>query len=102
MEKSSRIEAYSLLKKMIFSKNLTAGVKRAIRVRLEALLENEIAEYQRWQEVIKPKLNYTRQRQIEREFKKRIQAAKIVVHWLTPFWERTEDVPTFVVRKDKK
>lgn len=102
MEKPIRIEAYSLLKKMIFSKNLTAGVKRAIRVRLEVILENEVQEYDRWKVVIRHQLNSTRQKQIEREFKKRIQAMKIVVHMLTPFWERTSDTPMFVVRKEKK
>jgi hypothetical protein len=50
---------------------------------------------------IKHRLNITRQKQLEREFKKRIQAFKITIHYLTPFDQRLNDVPTFVVRKKK-
>lgn len=96
------MDAFKILQKMALSKTMTETVRRAIRVRLIAILDNEDAVYKRWKEIVKPKLNSTRQKQIDREFKKRIQAAKIVIHWLTPFWERTEDVPTFVVRKDQK
>lgn len=96
------MNAYQLLKKMHFSKILTQTVRRAIRVRLEAILEEEEKTYQYWETTVMHKLNTTRQKQVAREFKKRIQAMKIVVHALTPFWERTTDVPTFVVRKQKK
>lgn len=96
------MDAFKILQKMTLSKSMTETVQRAIRVRLIAILDNELKCYNHWKENIKEKLNRTRQKQIEREYKKRIQAAKIVIHWLTPFWERTEDVPTFVVRKDKK
>ena len=96
------MNAFQVLQKMHFSKAMTETVRRAIRVRLVAILDNEEAVYKRWMEIVKPNLNSTRQKQIDREFKKRLQAAKIVIHWLTPFWERTEDVPTFVVRKEKK
>lgn len=81
---------------------MNEGVKRAIRVRLQVILDHEIKSFDHWIEVIKPKLNRTRQKQIDREHKKRIQAMRIVIHMLTPYLERTEDVPTFVVRKDKK
>ena len=96
------MDAFRILQKMALSKTMTETVRRAIRVRLIAILDNEEAVYKRWEEMVKPKLNTPRQKQIEREFKKRLQAAKIVINWLTPFHERTEDVPTFVVRKDKK
>lgn len=96
------MDAFQILRKMTFSKTMTETVRRAIRVRLIVILENEEQMYTKWKENIKPTMNRTRQKQIEREYKKRMQAAKIVIHWLTPFYERTEDVPTFVVRKDKK
>lgn len=79
---------------------MNEGVKRAIRVRLETILENEESMYRWWLENVKHKLNRTRQKGVDREFKKRIQALKIVVYMLTPFGERTSDVPMFVVKKD--
>lgn len=95
------MDAFKILQKMTFSRSMTETVRRAIRVRLQAILESEENQFLHWQQHIKEKLNRTRRKQIEREYKKRIQAAKIVIHWLTPFYERTEDVPTFVVRKPK-
>lgn len=95
-------EAYKILQKLMFSKSMTESTRRAIRVRLEPMLTEEEKQYARWIEEIKPKLNLTRQKQVEREYKKRIQGLKIVIHLLTPYWERVSDVPTFVVRKDKK
>ena len=80
---------------------MTETVKRGIRVRLQIILDQEIKSFERWDEMIKPKMNLTRQKQVAREFKKRIQAMRIVVHILTPFFERVDDVPTFVVRKEK-
>ena len=94
-------DAFKVLQKMVFSKAMTETVKRAVRVRLQVILENEESSYERWKEWVKPKLNSTRQMQVEREFKKRIQAYKITVHSLTPFGERTEDIPTFVISKGK-
>ena len=96
------MDAFKVLQKMHFSKSMTETVRRAIRVRLIVILETELKAYDRWKEIIAPKLNRTRQKQIDREFKKRIQAAKIVIHWLTPFYERTEDTPMFIVKKTKK
>lgn len=94
-------EAYKLLRNMIFRKTLTQTVKRAVRVRLEAILAEEETCFNHWKENVRHKLNVTRQKMIEREFQKRIQAMKIVIHALTPFFERVNDVPTFVVRKDR-
>lgn len=96
-----RLEAYQILKKLMFSKRLTEGIKRAIRVRLELVLDNELKEYQHWVDYFKEKQSKTLRKEIERKFNKRIQAFRITIHALTPFFERTEDVPTFVVRKDK-
>lgn len=97
-----RTEALKVLRNLMFSKSMSENVKRAIRVRLEFLLENEEKSYAHWHEVIKDKLNKTRQKQITREYQKKIQAVKIVIYWLTPYLERTTDIPTFVVKKDKK
>jgi hypothetical protein len=95
------MNAYQLLQKMALSKQMTETVRRAIRVRLEVILQQEISCYEKWKTDVKHKLNVTRQKQVEREFLKKIQAAKIVVHWLTPYFERTEDVPLLVIKKKK-
>ena len=89
------------IRNLVFSKNINETVKRAIRIRLQVILDEEIRSYDRWLDKIKYTLNLTRQKQVEREFRKRMQAAKIVIHWLTRFDERVNDVPTFVVRKKK-
>lgn len=95
------MDALKILQKMTFSKSMTETVRRAIRVRLLVILEDEERQYKRWQEHISPTMNRTRQKMIDREFKKRIQAYKITIHCLTPYYERETDVPTFVVRKPK-
>jgi len=95
------MNAFQLLQKMALSKQMTQTVCRAIRVRLEVILNQEIETYDKWQKDVKHKMNVTRQKQVQREFLKRIQAAKIVVHWLTPYFERTEDVPLLIIKKKK-
>lgn len=86
----------------MFSKTMNESTRRAIRVRLEVILEEKEKSYTHWQEMIKPKMNASRIKMVEREFRKIIQAMKIVIHSLTPFYERITDVPTFIVKKDKK
>lgn len=86
----------------MFRKTINESVKRSVRVRLQSILDNEMAEYRYWMENIREKLNKSRRKEVERKFNKRIQAFKITIHALTPYFERTDDVPTFVVRKDKK
>lgn len=86
----------------MFSKTMNESTRRAIRVRLEVILDEKEKSYTHWQEMIKPKMNKSRIKMVEREFRKTIQAMKIVIHSLTPFFERITDVPTFVIRKDKK
>ena len=95
------MNAYQLLQKMALSKIMTETVRRAIRVRLQVLLDQEIKCYEKWKTDVKHKMNVTRQKQVEREFMKRIQAAKIVCHWLTPFYDRVEDVPMLIIKKKK-
>lgn len=101
LQKRILSDAYRILQKMTFGKTMTETVRRAVRVRLTAILENEEKTFELWETNVKHKLNKTRQKQVAREFQKRIQAFKITIHALTPFWERTEDIPTFVVRKGK-
>lgn len=84
---------------MALSKRMNETVKRAIRVRLEHLLEEEEKQFQYYREHVAHKLNDTRQKQIEREYNKRVSALKIVIYMLTPYFERTSDQPTFVIRK---
>lgn len=88
--------------KWTMNKLINETIKRAIRVRLELVLEDQEKAFQRWEENIKHKMNKSRQLQIERKFNKIISALKIVIYWLTPYMERTDDEPTFVVKKDKK
>lgn len=85
----------------MFSKRLTEGIKRAIRVRLELVLDNELKEYQHWVDYFKEKQSRTMQKDVERKFNKRIQAFRITIHALTPYFERTDNIPTFV-RRGKK
>lgn len=101
MQTHIRKEAFLLLQKMTFSKTITETVRRSIRVRLLSILDAEQKAHTYWGEHIKDKLNATRKKQVEREYNKRIQALKIVIYSLTPYLERTDDVPTFVVKKPK-
>lgn len=90
---------YNLLKRMTFSKTVTQTVIKAVKARLENMLENKEAQYKHWQEHIKHKLNPTRKKEVERAFKKVIQAYKIIIFDLTPYFERTADPPVFVNKK---
>lgn len=92
---------YQTLRKLMTSKILNENVRRAVRERLKMILEEEIKRFKWWQESIKDKLNKTRSDQIERRFNKDIQALKIVIHKLTPFYEREDDIPAFIVKKKK-
>lgn len=86
-------------------KRMTENTKRAIVLRLQVFLDNEIERYKSWQEGNKFRLNLTRQKSVERRFVKRIQAMKIVIHFLSPNDWRVEDEPSFIVNrklKDKK
>ena len=81
---------------------MTEGTKKAVRERLKLILENEQKEFQYFEEAVKEKLNLTRARQVERRFNKRCQALKIVIYMLTPYMERTDDVPSIIVKKERK
>lgn len=95
------MEAYQLLQRMTFSKTVNQTVIKAVRSRLERMLENKEAQFKKWNEDIRPKLNRTRQRDVQRHFEKTIQAYKIIIFELTPYFERVGDPPAFVVKKEK-
>lgn len=96
------MNAYTQLQRLMLSRKLTETTKRAVRERLMLFLEEEEKQFARWNDVIRQKLNITRATEVERRFNKEIQALKIVIHKLTPFFERTEDVPSIIVKKPKK
>jgi len=102
MQNTVTKEAFLLLQKMTFNKTITETIRRSVRVRLISILESEQKAHYFWVDHVKDKLNATRKKQVEREYNKRIQALKIVIYSLTPYLERTEDVPTFVVKKPKQ
>lgn len=87
---------------LMTSKVMNENVKRAIRERLKIILDEELRQFRYWEESLRSKMNHTRQDQVERRFNKDIQALKIVIHKLTPFFERTEDIPSIIVKKPKK
>ena len=84
MQNPVRKEAFLLLQKMTFNKTITETIRRSVRVRLISILESELEAHRHWNEYIKHKLNATRQKQVEREYNKTIQALKIVMYSLTP------------------
>lgn len=92
---------YRVQTKLPVSRIINNGVKRAIRERLLIILQEEEKQQQFWNDNVAPRLNTTRRKQVVREANKRIQALKIVIYMLTPFYERTEDVPS-IVRKASK
>jgi hypothetical protein len=72
-----------------------ANVRRAIRIRLQFVYEEESRKHKWWEENIKPKMKATRAAQVERKFKQTLQALRITLWLLTPSMERTDDFPGF-------
>lgn len=95
------MNAYQDLRNLMTNKLLNEGTKRAVRERLKIILDDELKQFTRWQDIIKSKLNMTRAAQVERRFNKEIQALKIVIHKLTPFGDRVDDEPSIIVKKKK-
>jgi hypothetical protein len=96
------MKEHTILQKLMLSRQMTEGTKRAVRERLMLFLEAEEKAFARWNDVIRHKMNLTRQAAIERRFHKEIQALKIVIHKLTPFGDRVDDEPSIIVKKPKK
>lgn len=86
---------------MPVSQIINKSVKRSISERLKIILAEQEKMYEFWQDNLKFKLNHTRQKDVERKFNKQIQALKITIHLLTPFYEQVDDEPMFVVKKKK-
>lgn len=95
------MNAYQDLRNLMTNKLMNEGTKRAVRERLKIILDDELKQFTRWQDIIKAKLNMTRAAQVERRFNKEIQALKIVIHKLTPFGDRVDDEPSIIVKKKK-
>lgn len=101
LEKRRLMNYYKLPQKMPVSRIINKSVKRSISDRLKIILTEHEKMYDFWQVNLRPKLNHTRQKEVERKFKKHIQALKITIHFLTPFYENYDDEPMFVVKKKK-
>lgn len=86
-------------RQLYFSKNINAGAKRAICSRLQLILSDEENAFKFWQDHTAFRLNEARQKQVAREFNKRIQALRIVLHMLTPMQDRIFDAPAMIVKK---
>jgi hypothetical protein len=71
------------------------NVKRALTIRLQAILDHEVAGYNSWKERIAPKMKPTLASTIDRSHRQRIQALRIVIWMLTPTMERNDDFPGF-------
>ena len=84
---------------MTFHRKITKGVKLAIRDRLKMILEDEEEKYNHFKERVCHKLTATRRGQVERSFKKRIQAIRITIYILTPIEMRDDDIPVLFKRK---
>lgn len=76
-------------------------IRRSLRLRLQLILEEEEKQLRHWNEVVRHNIRPSTAASIERKRVKHIQALKIVIHMMTPFYDRTEDVPSFIVKKDK-
>lgn len=96
------MDAYKVLQRMTFSKTINQTVIKAVKVRLERMLENKEIQYKRWQENVKHKLTKTRQREVQRNFDKTINAYKIIIFDLTPYFERVGDPPAFTHKKNNR
>jgi len=84
---------------MTFTRKLTRGVKLAVRERLKLILSEEEQRYEHFKDYVSPKLVATRRCQVDRAFKKRIQAIRITIYVLTPIEMREEDIPLLFKRK---
>jgi hypothetical protein len=84
---------------MTFSKTVNQTVIKAVKVRLETMLANKEAQFQAWKERNEHICTKTRAKEVRRHFEKTIQAYKIIIYDLTPYFERNHDVPIFFKRK---
>lgn len=99
LQTSITMKKYTSLYKLTMSKIINESVKRAVRERLKLFLAEEERRFNFFEDNIKHKVNLTRAKQVRRESSKRMQALKIVIHLLTPYYERGDDVPAIVIKK---
>lgn len=93
-------EATKSVRTLMFCKTLNKGVKKAVRIRLEVMLEEEERVLISWHERCKRLLNKTRAKQIETNYHKRIAALRIVIWMLSEMGDRG-DLPPLVIKKPK-
>jgi len=98
---NTKKNAYKLLRAMSFNRRINASVIRAVKVRLEYLLEEHERKYRFFEEHIAHKLNPTRVKNVRRRHQKVITAFKITIYELTPWKERTEEEPQLLKRGGK-
>lgn len=92
------MDAYQILRRMAFSKSVNQTVIKAVKVRLETMLANKEAQFQHWKDRNEVLCTKTRAKEVRRHFEKTIQAYKIIIYDLTPYFERSHDVPIFFKR----
>lgn len=93
------MDAYTILRRMKFNKKLNESVKRGVRVRLEAILEEHERRIVYWEEHCKDKMNTTRKKEARRNLEKIRASLKITIWYLTPIEERDYSPPTFLGKK---
>jgi hypothetical protein len=96
-----RDEVTKPLRQLMFSKVMNKGVKRAVKLRLDVMLEEEERAFASWLDRCKRLLQKTRQQQIERNYLKRISALRIVCWMLSEMGDRG-DLPAMVIKRPKE
>src|ERR1700685_1612183 len=96
---SQQEESTKPLRSLLFSKVMNQGVKRAVKIRLEVMLEHEQSSLVAWEERCRKLINQTRQLQLERNYLKRISALKIVIWMLSEMGDRGDLPPLVIARK---
>lgn len=74
---------------------LDQNVKKALVVRLQHFLNEEERQYSRWTLVVRQGLKKTAADHIDRRWRQRIQAFRMVIWILSPYKDRDGDFPGF-------
>ena len=86
----------------MFSRVMNKSIKHACRSRLQVLLQDEETSLVTWHERHKKLINATRQKSVERNYHKRINALKVVIWMLSDYGQRDPDLPTLITKKPKE
>jgi len=93
------MDATRTLSQLMMGKEINKSVLKAVRIRLELILQERERKYEHWKEHIAQKVKATRRTEIRRRHEKTITALKIVIYELTPFEDREIDEPNLINRK---